>query len=250
MRLYVLSDLHLETGKDFVPCELVLEQADAVVLAGDIHVRTHGLIWARKTFKEKKVFYVPGNHEFEGGNAGGLLREMRRVAKEEGVSFLNDNEEEFMGFRFRGATLWTDFCLYGQEKRGAAQFAADKWMPESSRTTMSGGRFLRASDTRKWHLESRKFFEASESRKEKTIFISHHAPSSRSIIKKFDGSVLSAAFASNLDSLSKKACLWIHGHTHIRQDYQTNEGCRIFSNPRGYPGEETLFEEVIVYVEE
>ena len=52
MRLLVLSDLHVE----FAPFDAVLgtqridQGVDVVVLAGDIHVGTQGLVWARQTF--------------------------------------------------------------------------------------------------------------------------------------------------------------------------------------------------------
>ena len=42
MKLLILSDLHLEHAA-FVPSQRVLELADVVVLAGDIHVGARGI---------------------------------------------------------------------------------------------------------------------------------------------------------------------------------------------------------------
>ena len=68
MRLLVLSDLHVE----FAPFDAGLgaqridQGVDVVVLAGDIHVSSQGLVWARQTFPNKPIVYVPGNHEYDG----------------------------------------------------------------------------------------------------------------------------------------------------------------------------------------
>ncbi|MBK7686594.1 MAG: metallophosphoesterase [Rhodocyclaceae bacterium] len=47
---------------------------DAVVLAGDIHSHTHTIPWASKTFPDKDIIYVSGNHEFYGSHLHGCPR--------------------------------------------------------------------------------------------------------------------------------------------------------------------------------
>ena len=47
MKLYVLSDLHVEFAP-FVPDLAAAEAADVVVLAGDIHTAALGMAWARE----------------------------------------------------------------------------------------------------------------------------------------------------------------------------------------------------------
>ena len=72
----------------------------------------------------------------------------------------------------------------------------------------------------------------------RTIVVTHHAPSSRSIPPNNVGDVLSAAFASDLDLMiqASRIPLWIHGHTHYNVDYKIGV-TRIYSNQRGYPSE-------------
>jgi len=72
----------------------------------------------------------------------------------------------------------------------------------------------------------------------RTIVVTHHAPSSRSIPPQNVGDTLSAAFASDLDLMiqASRVPLWIHGHTHYNVDYQIGM-TRIYSNQRGYPNE-------------
>lgn len=77
-RLLILSDLHLDhraLSPEYDGKRLD-EQADVVVLAGDIHVGTKGLRWARETFPDKPIVYVAGNHEFFGQHWRGHLDAM------------------------------------------------------------------------------------------------------------------------------------------------------------------------------
>jgi Icc-related predicted phosphoesterase len=73
---------------------------------------------------------------------------------------------------------------------------------------------------------------------EKTVVITHHAPSEKSVPPKHAGGILNAAFVSALDDFVNESGvpLWIHGHTHHCVDYKIGK-TRIFSNQRGYPGE-------------
>ena len=72
----------------------------------------------------------------------------------------------------------------------------------------------------------------------KTVVVTHHAPSAKSIPPYHVGSILNAAFASGLDEFVKESGvpLWIHGHTHHCVDYKIGSP-RVFSNQRGYPGQ-------------
>lgn len=70
MKIRVLSDLHLENDEpELVPHA----HADLIVLAGDIHNHAAGPRWAAQTFDDTvPVVYVPGNHEYYGGEFGAL----------------------------------------------------------------------------------------------------------------------------------------------------------------------------------
>jgi Icc-related predicted phosphoesterase len=67
----------------------------------------------------------------------------------------------------------------------------------------------------------------------KTVVVTHHLPSARSVSDKYEGSTINPCFASNLDEHFGKMDLWIHGHTHDSFDYAIN-GTRVICNPRGY----------------
>lgn len=89
MKLYILSELHLELST-FEPFDA---DADVVVQAGDIGKRANGILWVRSAFPDKEiVVYVAGNHEFYGAQHLDILAEMRMAAQKNGVHLLNDGE--------------------------------------------------------------------------------------------------------------------------------------------------------------
>ncbi len=88
MRIRVLSDLRLEFA-DWCPPKV---EADIVVLAGDIHVGAKGVEWVRRSFPSTPVVYVPGNHEFYGGQpqaATPFSRSRRRTRSSPGSAYFD-----------------------------------------------------------------------------------------------------------------------------------------------------------------
>ena len=124
MKLLVLSDLHVEFA-DFEPDREAAEAADVVVLAGDIHQGTAGMVWARQTFPGKPIIYVAGNHEFYGQHWDTLLPELRQKADEFGIHFLENDSVTIDGMRFLGTTLWTDFDMFGRSRRSQNMLASE-----------------------------------------------------------------------------------------------------------------------------
>lgn len=103
-------------------------------------------------------------------------------------------------------------------------------------------RKLRSADTAAIHNQSLKWlFQAAvdlKDRKKKSVIVTHHAPSGRSLPDRYQDDILSASYVSHLDDFVKEssAALWIHGHIHTQQDYVIGN-TRIVCNPRGYPNE-------------
>jgi Icc-related predicted phosphoesterase len=68
----------------------------------------------------------------------------------------------------------------------------------------------------------------------KTVVVTHHAPSIKSIPEEYLQDPISAAYASNLEHIMlPNVNLWIHGHVHNSCDYMV-DGVRVVCNPRGY----------------
>jgi predicted phosphodiesterase len=235
LKIRILSDIHLEFG----PFEPPRTNADIVVLAGDIGLGTNGVEWANEAF-QVPVVYVPGNHEFYLQEIGSALNAMRRAAAEH-VHVLSNDLVEIGGVRFLGATLWTDFNLYGHARGIEARRLAWRVMPDFSCIRFNGRPFTPEASVA-LYAASCNWLEAvlREGDPARTVVVTHHAPCARSIAPRFQSgpmSVLNPAFASDLDRLMGHSALWVHGHTHDSFDYQVG-ATRVVCNPRGYVDEE------------
>ncbi len=242
MKLAVLSDLHLEISPWDVP-ERTLREADVIVVAGDIGAHTNGLVWARGAIPGKRIVYVAGNHEFYGAEVHGLIAEMRRVAHELHIDFLEQDEIIIDGerdsVRFLGTTLWTDFQLFGGYSVAAGMRSAERHMLDFDGRIRCAPTSFSPADSIALHRKARDWLAArlNEPFDGKTVVVTHHAPSRRSIAARFESDLMSAAFASNLDDLVAKSHLWVHGHTHNACDFRVGmdpEKGRVICNPRGY----------------
>ncbi len=99
MRLYILSDLHLEF-EPFTPPAIA---ADAVILAGDVSTGRTGLKWALKSFPDRPVIYVLGNHEFYGQEVQKLIKELQEMAQGTNVHLLENQSCTIGDVLFLGA---------------------------------------------------------------------------------------------------------------------------------------------------
>lgn len=233
MKLYILSDLHLEFGS-FEP----QVEADVVILAGDIHPGVRGVDWAAQCFPDTPVLYVAGNHEYYGHALPRLLDKMRSRAEGTSVRVLENMPVELGGVTFYGCTWWTDFQLFGNGRDAMA--AVSERMTDFRRIRVSPQyRRLRPTDTVLQHVVSRQWLDRTlAGATGKRVVITHHAPSTRSLPDHRKNNLVSAAYASHCDDFveASQAALWVHGHTHYAVDYLIGN-TRVLSNPRGYTDE-------------
>lgn len=239
MNILVYSDLHLEFAS-FDPPEL---SVDLVILAGDIGRGERAVKWVNDTFS-CDVVYVVGNHEYYGGNLERTWDKMREAAQPH-VHLLENDSFVYKGVRFLGSTCWTDFSSTGDLK--AAAYEAKEGMNDFKKIRI-GERYrrLRPEDVRtKNHLAYEWLAkELATNSHGKTVVVSHHAPLLGTLPFK-QKSHLNAAYANHWPELVSLADLWIFGHTHWAMN-TTMLGCRLLSNPRGYPNEPTEFNPSLV----
>ena len=191
------------------------------------------------------VVMIAGNHEAYGHE---LFRTIainrKRVSATEGrVIFLERNtwvHKTASGecIRLVGATLWTDFQLYGRptESMGIAEQQPDDFRM----IKLERGYKLRSllpADTVRLHRASVKFLqqELSCPFDGPTLVVTHHAPSPGSIALQFRDNSLNPAFASDLNAMIRtyQPPLWIHGHMYNSFDYRIGL-TRVVCNPHGY----------------
>jgi predicted phosphodiesterase len=216
-----------------------LDDFDIVVLGGDIHLKTRGIRWAAKTFPNKHVIYVAGNHEFYSEHLHKMSIELAQTAQEfPNIHFLDNSSVVIDGVRFLGCTLWTSFQLFGTEMAvvGTCLHKAKNFIADFSSIRFGSTGWMTPSDSVKLHRVSSAFLgdELAKPFNGKTVVVTHHLPSMKLVATEYETDLLSAAFASNLDHLVEQADVWIAGHTHSSFDTMIGK-CRCVVNPRGYP---------------
>ncbi len=265
LRIQLLSDLHLESQPDFRATAAA--DADVLVLAGDIgsyqagsrlpdvRPRDFGLSQFAAQSKGGRwplVLYVPGNHEYDGGDFDAVHAELRGVAESLGMVWLERECFVHRGVRFVGTTLWTDFdALVAQDDpppplarqlkmREKAYRAANFYLSKTG-TVRHGQPFL-AEEIRAQGLACRQWLEQALATPfdGPTVAVTHFAPSLHSADPRYGLVPGTAGFCNALDHLLPRADAWMHGHLHCLNRYavpapgRIHGECRVVSNALGY----------------
>lgn len=242
--LHVLSDLHLEMGQfvpemdGFCPSESAIKSCDAVVLAGDIHKSAKmAMDWAIEKI-DKPTIYVMGNHCLWQHDWARDIDELREYAERKGIFLLENNKVTINGVTILGCTLWTDYAFNGSVSEAIQN--SDKYNREIIEYKING-RNVQCLDVIERHEQSRRWLEQElhSGISEKTVVVTHHAPSALCSNPRWSDSPKSAYYLSKFpECLLKQASLWIHGHTHGSTNVYLDNGTMLFSNPRGmiHPG--------------
>jgi len=258
MKAWIVSDLHLEFGRPFdapVPGE-----ADVMICAGDILVKgiVPTLDWLAATAaRHVPVIIVAGNHEFYNAAMIPAIEDARvHAERSPNVHFLENSSVLIDGVNFIGATLWTDFRLGGVDPE-VAMFNAEHGTAGAGRMSDYGRikytkvpyRKFRPIHAYRKHVESRGYLseELRAPKADKTVVVTHHAPSARSIPISNREDPFSPCYASDLEGIIEETepSLWVHGHVHQSAGYHIGI-TKVIANPRGYPGERSVFDPGLV----
>ena len=229
MKLQLLSDLHLET-EDFEPQPA--PGAELLVLAGDIDASWAG--FERFAGWPVPVLFVAGNHEFDGRELDEAWPALRDCAARLGWAMLECGSTVLVDragrrVRFVGTIRWSDFDLFGEPRRDAAMRAAAYFM-KLMQSTRHGLPFdagaVREESLACRHWLAAALQEAAQGRWDRTVVITHFAPSLRSADPRFGSQPGTASFCNADDDLLAGADLWLHGHLHCRHDYFVPRGTR------------------------
>lgn len=211
MKIALFSDLHLEFREDRKMQILdhvveTCEGADLVINAGDTHHDPQVRRIVRHTFDGTQYVETLGNHDYY-GNAWSL---------DMGCTQVGDA-------RVVHGTMWTDFW-----NDPTAQYYAQRWITDF--------RFISGFDVNVAADAFVKTVAYVELMKPEVV-VTHFAPSSKSILPKWNGSEVNPYFCPDaISKLNHKPKLWLHGHIHDPVDYEV-DGVRVVANPLGYPGE-------------
>lgn len=235
MKIKLLSDLHVDVRPIRVHYSEE-DKDDIVILPGDLAPCYHERFGStlRALCKHvKMVLFVPGNHEFYGGEISG---DREFIAKYEdaidNLLILDNKSVVIDDVKFIGSTLWTDM-----NRSNYFTMHSCKQMMNDFYVICNIDNVLVPEDTVTMFNENIDYIRAelAVSTCDKNIVITHHAPSYASIVPKFAGSIINGAFASELSHmiLDSKINYWVHGHMHSKIDYMIGD-TRVLCNPRGY----------------
>jgi hypothetical protein len=139
------------------------------------------------------------------------------------------------GITFIGATLWSDFDLFGDAEY--AMMAAAETMNDYRKIRTRQYKLrLRPTDTLKRHLESRDFIARELCKPgRRHVVVTHHGAHPDAARRGFERDISSAAYTSDLSALIAEGApeLWTYGHTHESRDF-TVGSTRIITNGKGY----------------
>lgn len=235
MKVQIISDLHQEFGFS----DLDFSTADVIIFAGDINIQTKGIEWMLDNFSNQEVLYILGNHEYYKGSYPRTLHKIKNLAQGTNIHVLENESIEINEVTFHGTTLWTDFQLLGNP-RTFGMICQEKMNDYKKIRRDPSYSKMRSIDTFHIHQKSVQWLKDSlkNSKSEKDIVITHHAPSLQSVPEKHIDDPISSAYASNLDQFIKEyqPDYWIHGHMHTPVSYEI-EKTKVICNPHGYTDE-------------
>jgi Icc-related predicted phosphoesterase len=251
MKIQIFSDLHADVR---APREIIVApEVGAVVVAGDTCQGAESAFMHLRLLVPMQIpiVMVMGNHEYYRRNYQEELARAREAAPLYGVHLLEKDAVVIGGVRFVGATLWTDYALFGEANLGHAMVAASQGLNDHRRIswTKQPWQRFRPQEALLLHRTSRKAIEKAlaEPFDGPTVVVTHHAPHVGSLHPRYANETLSAAYVSDLSAVIEAAQpeLWVHGHVHASFDYMVGD-TRIVCNPHGYGEENPNFNASLV----
>jgi Icc-related predicted phosphoesterase len=236
VRLWIMSDLHLELTRGWdLPAADARPDFDVMIVAGDLIPKMErGVPWLRDRVTDRPVIYIAGNHEGYGCDIDRTVEKARAAAAGSNVHVLQNDSISMGGIVFLGATLWTDFDLFGDPYYAMA--AAGEIMNDYRKIRTERYELrLRPKHTLQRHMESRDFIARELRKPGRHVVVSHHGPVAEAARRGFERDISSVAYTSDLSMLIAESApaLWIYGHTHESRDF-TVGATRIVTNSKGY----------------
>ena len=243
MKVRIFSDIHNEFER-WSPIELDTDSETTLILAGDLWTgdRTAFTIeWLAELSKRfANIVVVLGNHDYWRNAVWRSLPKLIDESTPDNVYCLQNNSIVIDGEVIAGCTLWTDLdnenpsVIYGAVgctndfmQMHIAEFKTKDWLEEFAK--------------------SKEFILTNPV----DILITHYMPSSSFTDPKFKGSFCNPLFSSDLVEYMINYYVpmpryWIYGHTHT-PGKATILDTQFICNPRGYPNENSKFDEESFY---
>jgi Icc-related predicted phosphoesterase len=246
MRVQIFSDLHV----DVFPARKIsiAEGVHCVIVAGDT---CEGVLRAFEHLRrivpiDIPIMMVLGNHEYYRRFIPEELELARSRSAEFNIHVLENDTVVWGGVRFVGASLWTDYRIFGDANVHRAMSACANVMNDHRRIGWQKQPWLRfrPQEAALLHHWSHSYIEGvlATAFDGPTCVITHHAVHRDSVLPKYRNDLVTAAYASDMSSIIEayEPALWVHGHVHNSCDYRVG-GTSVVSNPHGYGNENPDF---------
>ncbi|MEH2506383.1 Icc-related predicted phosphoesterase [Bradyrhizobium sp. AZCC 1578] len=252
MRVQIFSDLHLDVHP--IKPITIMPGVDLVIVAGDT---CEGVLRAFEHLRRIVPMHIPivmvlGNHEFYRRFIPDELALARSQARAFNIHVMSDDTVVLGGaVRFVGATLWTDYRIFGEANQAAVMNACANGMNDHRLIGWQKRPWLRfrPQEAALLHHQSRTYLEdiLATPFDGPTVVITHHAVHWQAVHPKFRSDPVTGAFVSDQSALIGRyqPRLWVHGHVHNSSDYRVGE-TRILCNPHGYGSENASFNGALV----
>ncbi|WP_028136459.1 metallophosphoesterase [Bradyrhizobium japonicum] len=245
MRIWTMSDLHIETARGWdLPSPSKRPTYDVFVCAGDLMPGfARGVKWLAERIDDHPVVVVAGNHEFFGRDIDREIEKAREAAFGTNVVVLDD-EAKLIGGKggvlIAGAVGWTDFDLYGTPEKSMLAAAASMNDYRRIRTDRYARR-LRPRDTLARHRKTREFISSTFGgpKTSKRLLVTHHpfhafGGRNRPASTTDEQDLLGPAYASRCPEMFAVGLdAAISGHTHVSFELAV-EGVKLIANCKGY----------------
>ena len=236
MKIQYCSDLHLElpSNSKYMQENPIPAVGKILLLAGDI------TIWSKKHFKDKffddvsskfeRVYWVPGNHEFYGGEDlmaqdEPFLHEIR-----DNVYLVNNKSVVIDNVEFIFSTFWSDVPLL-------ESFIVQQSVSDFYRIRYHG-RTLTIKKFNELHQQCLDFVKDAVQRSKylNKVVVTHHVPTHLCNSEKYKTSMINAAFVSEHYDFIDRSFInaWIYGHHHENMKPVTINGTQVITNQLGY----------------
>jgi len=234
LKVQYCSDLHLEfeQNKNFLSNNPLHVCGDILILAGDI-VPLHDEFLNNSFFRfisknYRKVFWVPGNHEYYYRNISDFSSSFN-LKLHENINIVNNINLQYEGIQFIFSTLWSN--ISEQNEKYIEQKISD------FECITNNDKKFKVSDFNNLHAQSLNFIrQSSAHKKNKTIIVSHHVPSFLCNKPAHNNSNINEAFSVDLTDFIEKSNInfWIYGHSHFNQKPTYIGKTILLTNQLGY----------------
>jgi Icc-related predicted phosphoesterase len=258
LRIQIFSDLHLDVAAH-KPIAIA-DNVDLVIVAGDT---CEGAVRGFEQLRRIVPMAIPitmvmGNHEYYRRFVPDELTLAREHAAAFNIHLLEDDSVVLGrcagsshatatgGLRLIGATLWTDYAIFGAANVAGVMNACASGMNDHRLIGWQKQPWLRfrPQEALLLHHRSRAFLAQTLAIPfdGPTVVVTHHAPHWDSVHPRFRSDPVTGAFVSDLSPLiiEHQPDLWVHGHVHNSSDYRVGR-TRVIANPHGYGAENPAF---------